>query len=158
MFDLPVVLPPMSIYPPLFDDEGEQRDWFPGRPFLSESADFNDRWKVRGGDPRYVSAVLSPRVMDWLLRDDLTDMVICVDGAAIVISYPGPLAAESILPRTAILRDLARRIPQHVLNDFGTARPDLNGGRWGGHRRVWASGRLFGKPFVWYAPESRGGR
>ncbi len=130
MVELPMVLPPLAVYSPWFDDE--RRSLFPGQPFTSESADFNARWTVRGGDPRYLSAVLSPRVMDRLLRDDLTDMAISVDGAAIISWFPGPVAAETVLPHMAILRDLVRRIPQHVLHDFGTPRPDANGGRWDG--------------------------
>jgi hypothetical protein len=134
MVDLPVVLPPVAIYPPWLLGDVEHANPFLGQPFSSESADFNARWAIRGGDPRYLSAVLSPRVMDRLLGDDLTDMVICLDGAAIVGWFPGPLVAEAILPRMAILRDLVRRIPQQVLNDFGTPRPDANGGPWDGGR------------------------
>lgn len=143
MVDLPVVLPPLAIYPPWLLADVEHANRFLGQPFSSESADFNARWTIRGGDPRYLSAVLSPRVMDRLLGDDLADMVICLDGAAIVSWFPGPLAAEAILPRMAILRDLVRRIPQQVLNDFGTPRRDVNGGRWDGGR--WDETR----PWVW---------
>lgn len=146
MVELPVVLPPLAIYSPWLDDEEERRSPFPGQPFSSESGDFNARWTVRGGDPRYLSAVLSPRVMDRLLQDDLTDMIITVDGAAIVNWCLGPVAAETVLPHMTILRDLVRRIPQHVLDDFGAPRPDANGGPWGGARGSTAgqrSGRGF---------------
>ncbi len=128
MIDTPVVLPTLTIEPH-FTDSGHGI-WLDSVAFVSESIAFNKRWSVQSVDTRFASAVLSPLVIARLMGDDLADVAIGIDGAAIVNLFPGPIPDDRVLSHFALLRELLRLIPQGIVNDFGTARPDADGGSW----------------------------
>ena len=128
MIEMSVVLPTLTIEPVLLDPS--KGIWLHATPFESESVDFNERWRVQSADPRFASAVLSPRVMARLMEGDLADVMIGIDGGALVNLFPGPIPDDRVLPHFALLRELLHLIPQGILNDFGTPRPDADGATW----------------------------
>ena len=127
MADLPRPLPPLLLGPAVLDNTFTKLA--SAHPFLSESADFNAAWIVRAQDARYASAILTPRVMERLLKDDASDMWLIIDGGALItITEDAVVPNDRIALHLAVLRDLTSLIPPATYADFGTGSP---GNSWG---------------------------
>ena len=128
MADLPRPLPPLELRPSVFDAALATSSSAPA--FLSESVDFNAKWVVRARDGRYASAILTPRFMERLLREDASDMELTVDGGALITTTsPAIIPNDRIAAHLAVLRDLISLIPPATYADFGTGSPG-NSWRW----------------------------
>jgi hypothetical protein len=79
-----------------------------------ESAEFNRRWRVKGGDPRYVHDMITPRVMDRLVRDDTRGMALRIEGRHLLTWRAGRLAPENLAATFAVLTSVASVLPPHV--------------------------------------------
>ena len=132
MADLPRPLPPILLCPAVLDNTFTKIP--AAHPFLSESADFNATWVVRAQDPRYASSILSPRVMERLLKDDASDMWLIIDGGAVIsITEPAVIPNDRIAAHLTVLRDLMALITPATYADFGTGAP---GNSWGWAERT----------------------
>jgi hypothetical protein len=141
--DLPRPLPPLRLYPTVFDNIATTRSTEPA--FVSESVDFNAKWTVRARDARYASAILTPRFMERLLRDDASDMTLIIDGGALItMTFDAIVPNDRIAAHLAVLRDLISLITPATFSDFATGEPG-NSWRWvaaGAPRGTW---RFFGR-------------
>ena len=79
-----------------------------------ESAEFNRRWRVKGGDPRYVHDMITPRVMDRLVRDDTRGMALRIENRHLLTWRAGRLAPENLAATFAVLTSIAAVLPPHV--------------------------------------------
>jgi hypothetical protein len=108
-----------------------------------ESAEFNRRWRVKGGDPRYVHDMITPRVMDRLVRDDARGMALRIEGRHLLTWQAGPLAPEDLAGTFALLTSVASVLPPHVeraLREEQAAR-EANAPKWATTPGALTSGR-----------------
>ena len=121
--ELPVDLPALVIMPLGWFDRIAQGLEF--APFAVESADFNAKWRVVAADARVASAVLHPRMMEYLLSDTFTgDVGITVDDAAVMVWSPGRVKRADIGWRLAAAQKFESLVPTFAYEQFGTPRPD----------------------------------
>jgi hypothetical protein len=79
-----------------------------------ESAEFNRRWRVTGGEPRYVHDMITPRVMDRLVQDDARGMAIRIEGRNLLTWRAGRSTTEELASTLAVLTSVAKVLPTHV--------------------------------------------
>jgi hypothetical protein len=79
-----------------------------------ESAEFNRRWRVKGGDRRYVHDMITPRVMDRLVKDDARGMALRVEGRHLLTWRAGRTGTEDLAATFAVLTSVASVLPPHV--------------------------------------------
>ena len=110
---LPGWLPSLSVVPEtLFSRIG---NLLTGDDIELESEDFNRRFRVRAGDRRFASDVLTPRTMELLLaRRPLRWRV---SGADIICWDDGELTVPRLLEAAATLADVVAGIPSFVWKD-----------------------------------------
>ncbi|NOL40356.1 DUF3137 domain-containing protein [Kribbella sandramycini] len=114
--ELPVLLPDLVV--------GERGQFeLPLARFESESEAFNRAFDVYSADQRYSSAVLHPRMMEFLLANP--GLRFRIFGPLIVIAAPAPWTVPGTLAVLPVLHGIAERIPPFVLQDFG--RPRVSG-------------------------------
>ncbi len=120
LVELPLVLPTLALFPERQYDKVAAA--LGGDDIVTESDEFNRRWRVVGKDKRYVLAVLNPLLMEMLEDPDFDKMPISIDGGAIMTWKPGRSKMAELNDRLDLLRAVAQSIPRHVWDDFGTPR------------------------------------
>ncbi len=121
--DLPAVLPPLSIslrgFPPYVLPL--VKEW------TLESDDFNRRFLVMALDRKYVSDMVTPRLMELLMARD--DWVFSVDGSRLICVCRAPFAtADDVTGRVTAVAAFAGLVPVFVTQDRGLAMPVLPDG------------------------------
>ncbi|WBQ02352.1 hypothetical protein [Kribbella sp. CA-293567] len=89
--------------------------------FEGESGTFNRAYTVGSPDPRYSSAVLHPRMMEWLLAHREVNFRI---HANLIVAYaPEPWTVPQALATLPVLSGVVDLLPFFVLDDFGQPLP-----------------------------------
>ncbi|GAA0621818.1 hypothetical protein HPO96_28775 [Kribbella sandramycini] len=104
---LPTALPPLAVFP--------KNPMLPGN-LEFESAEFNRTFSVECFDRRYASAVLTPRVMEWLLTYPKLQWK--VDGNVLLAWNAGYWTADVVRHSTAAFDGLLERIDPYVFEEF----------------------------------------
>ncbi|TCC01857.1 hypothetical protein [Kribbella soli] len=120
--ELPVRLPDLAVGPDLVIGPGpvvgDGAAVEPGMERVEvESEAFNQRFRAAGVDARYVSAVLHPRMMEWLL--DRPPVNFWVSGNLLVAYAAKPWTVPQTLTVLPVLSGVADLIPPFVLADYG---------------------------------------
>lgn len=104
---LPTALPPLAVCPknPMLPDD-----------LGFESAEFNRTFSVECSNPRYASALLNPRVLEWLLSYPRLQWK--VDGGVLLAWNAGYWTADTVRHTTAMFDGLLERIDPYVFKDF----------------------------------------
>ena len=110
--NLPVALPPLSL-----TKESGVRRMLGGRDLELESKLFNDEFRVTCADDRYASAVLHPRLMEWMLVNPGLEWHLA--GNALVSWGTGSYLIPDVLARLEVMSRLIDLIPPFVLRDYG---------------------------------------
>ena len=79
-----------------------------------ESAEFNRRWRVMGGEPLYVHDMITPRVMDRLVQDDARGMALRIEGRKLLTWRAGRSTSDELASTLAVLTSVAKVLPRHV--------------------------------------------
>lgn len=79
-----------------------------------ESAAFNRRWRVKGPDARYVHDMITPRVMDRLLKDDASGFALRIEGPYVFAWRAGRLPTDKLAAMVGLLTSVAKALPPHV--------------------------------------------
>lgn len=79
-----------------------------------ESAEFNRAWRVKGDDPRYVHDMITPRVMDLLVRHDSRGMALRIEGRNLITWRAGRTSPSELAHTLTLLTSLAKVLPPHV--------------------------------------------
>ncbi|GAA0621826.1 hypothetical protein GCM10009534_66400 [Kribbella sandramycini] len=109
--NLPAALPPLTV-----SHDSALRRAFSADIEL-ESQAFNDAFRVDCQDQRYASAVLHPRLMEWMLANPALEWQLA--GNALVSWAYGAFAIPDLLARLEALQGVLDRIPPFVLRDYG---------------------------------------
>ncbi|MFC7403512.1 hypothetical protein [Georgenia alba] len=91
-------------------DEG----FFKGRDIQFEDAAFNDAWNVQGDDPRAVSDVIHPRMMQRLMQPDLRGANILFEAGRIFLWRSGQPEVPAIDPGLRMVAEVVDLIPGFV--------------------------------------------
>ncbi|GAA1674095.1 hypothetical protein GCM10009745_16430 [Kribbella yunnanensis] len=83
----------------------------------TESDAFNQRYFAASLDPRYTSAMLHPRMIEWILAHPPQDLRLV--GNLLVAYTPKPWTVPHTLATVPLLSGIVDRIPPFVLKDFG---------------------------------------
>ncbi|ADB29557.1 hypothetical protein Kfla_0434 [Kribbella flavida DSM 17836] len=108
--ELPVRLPDLMVRRQAIGEPGR-------RTFDAESGAFNRQYDVSGPDDRYVSAVMHPRMMEWLLAHP--GLELCIHGNLVLAFADTPWTVPTTLRALPVLDGVADRIPRFVLSDYG---------------------------------------
>jgi len=120
--ELPVRLPDLAVGPDLvFGTEpvvGDGATVEPGMERVEvESEAFNRQFRAAAVDARYGSAVLHPRMMEWLLDQPPVNFRVC--GSLVVAYAAKPWTVPRTLMVLPVLSGVADLIPPFVLADYG---------------------------------------
>jgi hypothetical protein len=110
--NLPVALPPLR----LTMDSKFQR-LFGGRDLELESKAFNDAFRINCADNRYASAVLHPRLMEWMLHNPGLEWQL--SGNALVSWGTGSFTIPDVTARLEVMNRVIDLLPPFVLRDYG---------------------------------------
>jgi hypothetical protein len=110
--NLPVALPPLTVT----KDSGLRR-MFGGSDLELESEAFNDAFRVSCPDARFASAVLHPRMMEWMLFNRGLEWQFA--GNALVSWGTGSFVVRDVLARLEAMAGVIDRIPPYILRDYG---------------------------------------
>ncbi|HEY0689600.1 MAG TPA: hypothetical protein VGD71_11195 [Kribbella sp.] len=109
--NVPVALPPLTL------DAESKLARLTGRDLELESKAFNDAFRITCADNRYASAVLHPRMMEWMLMNPGLRWQLA--GNALVSWGPGLWTLPDMLARLEAMNGVIDRIPPFVLRDYG---------------------------------------
>jgi hypothetical protein len=109
--NLPVALPPLM----LTKDSKLARRL--GRDLELESKAFNDAFRIGCADNRYASAVLHPRMMEWMLHNPGLEWQFA--GNALVSWGTGYWTVPDVLARLEAMNGVIELVPSFVLRDYG---------------------------------------
>lgn len=110
--NLPAALPPLNLQL----DSGLRRA-LGGRDLELENQTFNDKFRITCADDRYASAVLHPRMMEWLLHNPGLEWEIA--GNALVSWGHESFTIPDTLARLDAMSGVVDLIPSFVLRDYG---------------------------------------
>jgi hypothetical protein len=110
--NLPSALPPLT----LTKDSGLKR-MFGGSDQELESDAFNKAFRISCGDDRYASAVLHPRMMEWMLFNRGLEWQVA--GNALVSWGRGSFVVRDVLARLEAMAGVIDRIPPFIYRDYG---------------------------------------
>ncbi|WP_147918963.1 hypothetical protein [Ruania zhangjianzhongii] len=126
-FSLPARLPWLRLEPEGVGDSIAK--FFGGQDIEFESAQFNDRWRVKGPEGQFPYDFLHPRMMERLLQPDAYGSAITVEGADIYFWRSGKQELSVIAPALHLLSGIVDQIPRFLWlkvgydpNASGTAR------------------------------------
>jgi hypothetical protein len=108
---LPVALPPLTL------DAESKLARLARRDLELESKAFNDAFRITCADNRYASAVLHPRMMEWMLLNPGLRWQLA--GNALVSWGDGLWTLPDVLARLEAMNGVIDRIPPFVLRDYG---------------------------------------
>jgi hypothetical protein len=81
----------------------------------TESAEFNERWRVMGRDAKTVSRVIHPRVIERLLEPDTGRFAITWDANAVMLVVRGRTTQwKGVDDEFRLLGDLSRLVPDYL--------------------------------------------
>ncbi|MEV0290905.1 hypothetical protein AB0H36_42830 [Kribbella sp. NPDC050820] len=86
-------------------------------PPLTLSQGFNDKFKVDCADERFASAVLTPRMMEWMLSNGGLEWQVA--GNALVSWGDNSFVVRDVLNRLEALNGVIERIPPDVYRAYG---------------------------------------
>ena len=109
--NLPVPLPPLT----LTKESAFQR--LAGGDQEFENQAFNDRFRVDCADDRFASAVLTPRMMEWMLFNGGLEWQVA--GNALVSWGDNSFVVRDVLARLEAMQGVIERIPPYVYRDYG---------------------------------------
>ena len=107
---LPVVLPRLTVSKESVLARGD---------IELESQAFNEQFDVQADDERFASAVLQPRLMEWMLQNP--ELQWHLAGSIIVSWGYGEIAPSEVTARLEALAGVVDRIPPFVLRDYEVA-------------------------------------
>ncbi|MFB6726466.1 hypothetical protein ACFCV3_40225 [Kribbella sp. NPDC056345] len=110
--NLPVALPPLTL-----SAESAVTRMLAGPDLELESRLFNDQFRITCQDERYASAVLHPRMMEWMLHNPGLQWQLA--GNALVSFAPGSFTVPDVAARLEAMTGVIDRIPSFVLRDYG---------------------------------------
>ena len=110
--NLPVALPPLRL-----TMDSKFRRIFGGRDIELESKAFNDAFRINCADERYASAVLHPRMMEWMLHNPGLEWQL--SGNALVTWGVGHFTIPDTLARLEVMARVIDLLPPFVLRDYG---------------------------------------
>ena len=114
---LPAFLPTLTLTP---DGAGAKLAKLTGGQDLSfESDDFNRAWRVECGMEKFAHDVITPRLMERLLRSDAAGLSIRIDGTDVLCWSTGEQTLEALAPRLEILAAVRDAVPGFVWRDSG---------------------------------------
>ena len=87
------------------------------RDIKTEWEVFNEQWKVTAPDERFVHALLSPTMQEWLMRH--SDLNLCLDSGWLAFYTNGQLAAEEVDSIVARSDGFLAQIPRFLWQDYG---------------------------------------
>jgi hypothetical protein len=93
------------------------------RDLDTESHDFNERWKVWCEDERVGHAVLTPRMIELLLRPELHRRAIVFEGRALMTYRSGHTDLSETLWLVGLLAEIRDLVPPFVLEDGTQGNP-----------------------------------
>lgn len=112
--NLPSALPPLT----LSTESGITR-MLTGPDLELESQFFNDQFRITCADDRYASAVLHPRMMEWMLHNPALEWQLA--GNALVSFASGGFTVPDVHARLEAMTGVMDRIPPFVFRDYGSA-------------------------------------
>jgi hypothetical protein len=92
--------------------------FFGGMDIDFESADFNEKWRVKAQNLKYAHDIVHPRMMERLLKSDADGLAIRVENAAVLCWQAGRQGPEDLARRLNVLTAVAKLIPEFVLREF----------------------------------------
>jgi len=114
---LPAYLPRVELTP---DGLGAKLAKLVGAQDLTfESADFNRAYRVSASDPRVAHAIVHPRLMERMLRDDARGSSWRIDGTWLLSWETGSTDLDRLATRLGVLSAVVRSVPRHVWLDHG---------------------------------------
>ncbi|WP_028050468.1 DUF3137 domain-containing protein [Cellulomonas sp. URHD0024] len=114
---LPAALPTVELTP---DGFGAKLAKLVGAQDIQfESDDFNRAFRVASSDPRVAHAIVHPRLMERMLRDDALGSSWRIEGTWILTWATGSTDLDRLASRLALLSSIVRSIPRHVWLDHG---------------------------------------
>ena len=123
-FSLPARLPWLRLEPEGFGDSIAK--FFGGQDIELESAQFNDRWRVKGPEGQFPYDFLHPRMMERLLAPDAYGSSITVEGSDIYFYRSGRQNLEAIEPALYLLSSIVDQVPRFLWLKVGYD-PDAEG-------------------------------
>lgn len=123
-FSLPARLPWLRLEPEGFGDSIAK--FFGGQDIELESAQFNDRWRVKGPEGQFPYDFLHPRMMERLLAPDAYGSSITVEGSDIYFYRSGRQNLEAIEPALYLLSSIVDHVPRFLWLKVGYD-PDAEG-------------------------------
>jgi len=90
-----------------------------GQDLQFESEDFNRAWRVECDDAKYGYDVVTPRLMERLLRPDAVGLGIRIDGTDVMCWVPGEQSLEALAPRLELLATIRDSVPAFVWREHG---------------------------------------
>jgi len=114
---LPAYLPNLELTP---EGIGSRlAETFGGEDIQFESDDFNRAWRVECGMEKFAYDVITPRLMERLLRSDAAGLSIRIDGTDVLCWSTGEQTLEALAPRLELLAAVRDAVPGFVWRDSG---------------------------------------
>jgi hypothetical protein len=114
---LPAFLPTLTLTP---EGAGAKLAKLVGGQDLSfESDDFNRAWRVECGMTKFAYDVITPRLMERLLRSDAAGVSIRIDGTDVLCWSNGEQSLEALAPRLGLLATVRDSVPAFVWREHG---------------------------------------
>jgi len=114
---LPAYLPNLELTP---EGIGSRlAETFGGEDIQFESDDFNRAWRVECGMEKFAYDVITPRLMERLVRSDAAGLSIRIDGTDVLCWSNGEQSLEALAPRLELLAAVRDAVPGFVWRDSG---------------------------------------
>jgi len=114
---LPAYLPNLELTP---EGIGSRlAETFGGEDIQFESDEFNRAWRVECGMEKFAYDVITPRLMERLLRSDAAGLSIRIDGTDVLCWSTGEQSLEALAPRLELLAAVRDAVPGFVWRDSG---------------------------------------
>ncbi len=96
-----------------------------GQQVVVESHEHNERWRMRGADPRLTHEVLHPRLLERLAREHAPGLSLLVQEGDVVVHVPGPTRLPAVEHLADLALDVADLLPRYLPDDFPPFAPDV---------------------------------
>lgn len=116
LVELPVALPTVDIVPE--DTMARLTKLLGGADIDFESAQFNRHWRVKSDDARYAHALLHPRMLHRLNREDARGSAIRFEERAVMMWSANRSGAGDLTRRLGVLTALAAMVPPHLEREY----------------------------------------
>ena len=94
-----------------------------GHDLNTESAEFNNQWRVRANDERVAHALLTGPMIERLLHADVTERAVVFQGDRLITFAPKASDLTDLAAVVGMLHDVATRVPAFLVKDLnGPAR------------------------------------